>query len=392
MSANKAESRPQDDILIVDDTPENLQLLAHMLSEQGYKTRPVLSGRLALQAAEREPPDLILLDINMPDLRGYEVCEQLKANPRLKDIPVIFLSARTEPLDKVRAFRSGGVDYVTKPFDFEEVQARVATHVSLRRLRQDLEDHNRHLEEIVRQRTRELAEAQQRLLLLGQAKDDFLHLISHELRTPLNGILGFTDLVFERLPPDTPAIQWKAPYREAREKLLRMLEDALLLTQVDVQREQNVTQPVNLQTVLAMALSGVAAPARRRGVRLGLAPEGSTLVLGNQGLLQRAFSSLLDTALKFCEKDDALDLACDAGPGVDITASRGRIPADILPRFFEVFAVNRPIVAGGNLGLGPPVADRLLSLMGGSLAAENLEPAGVRFHVTLRAAAAGGPG
>src|SRR3954465_14395356 len=122
------------DILIVDDTPANLQLLGGMLRERGHKVRPVPDGKMALQVAHTAPPDLILLDINMPGMNGYEVCAQLKRADRTRDIPVIFISALTETLDKVMAFAVGGVDYVTKPFQFEEVDARVACHLSLRRL------------------------------------------------------------------------------------------------------------------------------------------------------------------------------------------------------------------------------------------------------------------
>jgi sigma-B regulation protein RsbU (phosphoserine phosphatase) len=135
-------------ILVVDDTPANLQVLAGMLKDRGYKVRPVPSGKLALAAAERDPPDLILLDINMPEMNGYEVCERLKANEILKGIPVIFISALTEPLDKVKAFATGGVDYITKPFQMEELHARVETHLKLRRLRVELEETNARLERV----------------------------------------------------------------------------------------------------------------------------------------------------------------------------------------------------------------------------------------------------
>jgi serine phosphatase RsbU (regulator of sigma subunit) len=133
-------------ILAVDDTPANLQVLAGMLKDRGYRVRPVPSGKLALLAAQRDPPDLILLDINMPDMNGYEVCEHLKADPRLKGIPIIFISALTEQLDKVKAFAIGGVDYLTKPFQMEELHARVETHLKLRRLQIELEEYSRHLE------------------------------------------------------------------------------------------------------------------------------------------------------------------------------------------------------------------------------------------------------
>jgi len=123
----------QGKIMVVDDNPTNLKLLEDMLREHGYDVRSFPRGRLALTAADQEPPDLILLDINMPEMNGYEVCEHLKASASLAAIPVIFLSALNETEDKVKGFRSGAVDYISKPFQFEEVQARVETHLKLRR-------------------------------------------------------------------------------------------------------------------------------------------------------------------------------------------------------------------------------------------------------------------
>ena len=146
-------------ILIVDDTAANLQVLAGMLKERGYKVRPVPSGKLALIAAQRHPPDLILLDINMPELNGYEVCEQLKTDDKLKGIPVIFISALTEQLDKVKAFATGGVDYITKPFQMEELHARVETHLKLSRLQIELEATNAQLAKANGRMSRDLSAA-----------------------------------------------------------------------------------------------------------------------------------------------------------------------------------------------------------------------------------------
>ncbi len=120
-------------IMVVDDNPANLKLLEDMLRQHGYEVRSFPRGRLALAAAKHEPPDLILLDINMPEMNGYDVCDQLKSNPRLVDVPVIFLSALNALEHKVKGFRSGGVDFISKPFQFEEVQARVEIHLMLRR-------------------------------------------------------------------------------------------------------------------------------------------------------------------------------------------------------------------------------------------------------------------
>jgi putative two-component system response regulator len=143
----------QGNILVVDDTPANLTLLAGMLRERGHRVRPVPGGRLALKAVENEPPDLILLDINMPEMDGYEVCRNLKGDKRFREIPVIFISALAETLDKVKAFGTGGVDYITKPFQFEEVEARVETHLKLRR-------YQAHLEDVVAEQIREICDSQ----------------------------------------------------------------------------------------------------------------------------------------------------------------------------------------------------------------------------------------
>jgi response regulator RpfG family c-di-GMP phosphodiesterase len=130
------DARPQSNIMVVDDQPANLKLLEDLLAHQGYSVKSFPRGRLALEAAERSTPDLILLDINMPEMNGFEVCQRLKADERLAAVPVLFLSALQETDDKLNAFRSGGVDYITKPFQLEEVRARVETHLQLQRARQ----------------------------------------------------------------------------------------------------------------------------------------------------------------------------------------------------------------------------------------------------------------
>ncbi|MHB8873469.1 MAG: response regulator [Myxococcaceae bacterium] len=161
------------DILVVDDTPANLHLLAGMLKERGHRVRPVTEGTLALQAARRRAPDLILLDINMPVMNGYEVCVELKADPLLRDIPVIFISASHEVLDKVKAFAIGGVDYVTKPFHLEEVEARVDAHLKIRRLRLEIGALNKSLQERVKAQVKEISDSQvATILALAKLSED----------------------------------------------------------------------------------------------------------------------------------------------------------------------------------------------------------------------------
>jgi len=137
-------------ILIVDDAPANLRLLSQMLSQQGYGVRAAASGARALASIAAEPPDLILLDVRMPGMDGYEVCDRVKADAKTHDIPIIFISALDATEDKVRAFAGGGVDYITKPFQVDEVLARVRTHLALRQLQRELQEANQRMEHELR--------------------------------------------------------------------------------------------------------------------------------------------------------------------------------------------------------------------------------------------------
>lgn len=178
-SAPSPDARPSDphgDILIVDDVPENLHVLFAMLSENGYEVRRTINGRQAIDAARIDPPDLILLDIRMPDMDGYSVCEQLKAHPGTAAIPVIFLSALDRALDKVKAFSVGGVDYITKPFQTEEVLARVKTQLVLRRQQVQLQ------QEILERQKAEVALQQANEKLKRLANLDGLTQVSNRRR------------------------------------------------------------------------------------------------------------------------------------------------------------------------------------------------------------------
>jgi PAS domain S-box-containing protein len=150
--SSQSTGSPKADILVIDDTPDNLNLLSAMLTEQGYKVRSVTKGTTGLRGAQTAPPDLILLDINMPQMNGYEVCQHLKADDRTRQIPVIFISALEEVLDKVKAFAVGGVDYITKPFQLEEVLARIENHLAIRTLQQQLQWQNTQLQQEIHDR------------------------------------------------------------------------------------------------------------------------------------------------------------------------------------------------------------------------------------------------
>ena len=145
--------KPKADILVIDDTPENLALLSQILKDKGYKVRSVTKASTGLRGAKAAPPDLILLDVKMPEMNGYEVCEHLKTDETTRDIPVIFISALGDVLDKVKAFEVGGVDYITKPLQVEEVLARIETHLTIRRLQQQLQTQNQQLQQEIVERT-----------------------------------------------------------------------------------------------------------------------------------------------------------------------------------------------------------------------------------------------
>lgn len=150
-------------IMIIDDTPANLKLLHRMLGDLGFKVAAFSNGSLALKGAKLNPPDLILLDITMPEMNGYEVCRKFKEDLILQKIPIIFISALSEMMDKVKAFQTGGVDYITKPFDFEDVRLRVETHLKITKLQQRVDEYNQQLEEQVQQQVAQILEAQKKI-------------------------------------------------------------------------------------------------------------------------------------------------------------------------------------------------------------------------------------
>ncbi len=201
----------QSNIVVVDDTPEHLKMLSHILTQHGYLICPATSGKAALKAVRTTPPDLILLDILMPDMDGYEVCRQLKADERTHDIPVLFISALDRMMDKVNAFNVGGVDYITKPFQVEEVLARVETHLSLRNAQKCLQkknlqlqrelDERKQIQEALQQRNRELS----LLTRVSQMFSSSLEL-EHVLDTVLGEIQRLLDVVsssFWLIEPET---------------------------------------------------------------------------------------------------------------------------------------------------------------------------------------------
>lgn len=224
-------------ILIVDDVARNIQILGNILSSNGFQIAYAQSGKQALNIAKMQEFDLILLDIMMPEMDGYEVCEKLKSNKKTAEVPIIFLTAKADMDSIVKGFETGGQDYITKPFNSAELLARVNTHILLKEQKIQLQQANNVLEQKVEERTIQLKKANSLLEKFDKTKSDFLSIISHELRTPLNGVIGLTNLL-----DDTPLDESQQEYinhlKEVSERLVRFSDIALLITSLKIDKYQ----------------------------------------------------------------------------------------------------------------------------------------------------------
>jgi len=352
---NAARQQPAPRILIVDDTPANLLLLVRMLTQRGYRPQTVLSGRLALEAARAEPPDLILLDINMPEMNGYEVCEQLKADAALKEIPVIFVSALSETIDKVKAFRVGGVDYVTKPFQFEEVQARVQTHLQLRRL--------------------------------ARLRDDLTHMIVHDLRNPLSAICCFLDILefheAKTLSASTQVLV--AIARRSAADLLTMISSILDVSKMTAGEMQLQREPCDLVTLMRTVLAATQPLSDRRTVTLA-APESPLVLTVDVGLMRRVLQNLLSNAMKYTPAGGAVHLALiPAGNEVRVTVTDTGpgIAPEHHQRIFEKFGQVETHNNRQGSGLGLTFCKLAVEAHGGRIGVESKPGDGSTFWVVL---------
>ena len=358
---------PVPNLLIVDDTPANLELLADLLQNKGYRVRPVPSGERALLAAHHEAPDLILLDINMPGMDGYEFCRQLKADVDLRAIPVIFISALDGVIDKVKAFGVGGVDYVAKPFQFEEVEARVRTHLTLRQ-------HERQLEENFIQ-----------LQKLERLRDSLVHMIVHDLRSPVAGILMTLELLQGAAPPDSAT---RAELVRAAAGTARGLE-AMITQLLDISRLEAGQMPIhkeahNLTQTLRTTAASVAAilGGRRLEVR---APE-SFRVAYDENLVGRVVVNLVTNACKYTRPDGEVLMAVTPQGGavrVSVTDTGRGIAPEYHQMIFQKFGQAELRQERLGTGLGLAFCKLAVEAHGGQIGVESEPGQGSTFWFTL---------
>jgi len=349
-------------IMVVDDTPVNLYLLEEVLQGAGYQVAAFPGGDLALQAAARRPPDLILLDIMMPGMDGYEVCRLLKASEQLRNIPVIFISALHATGDKVRAFSRGGVDFVTKPFQESEILARVRAQVELLSLRQQLAEHNKKLEELVAEKTRELVEANARLVESGRLKDDFLGMISHEIRTPANGVLSIGELLLE----ESGEHDLRAAFDESSQRLRDLIDDATLLGEIEKSGDER-----SAETPLAGVLAGLSQEFPHLLIEQDSPLEEETLALAvEKNLLLRCLTTMVKLAAAFSESIPPLRISLDRPAGKLIAAFQlPELPltSTQAAEFFRMESKVRSSSPAEALALAPVVAEKFLRASGGKL-------------------------
>ena len=358
-------------VIVVDDTPANLQLLTGMLKERGYKVRPVPSGKLALQAAKNDPPDLILLDIMMPEMDGYEVCERLKADEKLREIPVIFISALNETMDKVRAFGVGGVDYVTKPFQFEEVAARVSTHLELQRQR------------------RKLKENYEQMRRLEELRDNLVHMIVHDLRSPLTGISGFLDLalVLEKETLTEDGLDYLQTAKRSTTAVIDMVSAVLDVSKMEAGEMKLHLAECDLVRMAVDLMSGMQSLKEGREMVLD-APPAPVTVVADGDLILRVIQNLLGNALKFTPSNGRIRLSIEPDEDricVTVRDNGPGIPAEYLEKIFEKFGQveARASQRKFSTGLGLTFCKLAVEAHGGSIGVKSEVDKGSTFWFVL---------
>jgi len=358
-------------VQIVDDKSENLKILMKILMEQGCEVHASINGALALKSIRTDPPDLILLDIMMPGMDGFEVCEHLKANERTRDIPVIFISALHETADKIRAFSIGGVDYITKPFQEEEVLARVETHLNQRRMQRRLEEQNQ-----------ELTEA-------ASLREDVERITRHDLKTPLNAIIGFPRIMMMDENLSAEQTEYLKMIEESGLMMLDMINLSLDMFRMERGVYQFQPVPVNVSQVIRRIINDTEPPvtAKRLSVRIltNGKPAGSEedfSVHGEELLCYSMLANLIRNAFEASPERGRItvELAGEEEMSVIRIHNRGAVPVNIRDRFFEKYVTSGK---KSGTGLGTYSARLIAETQGGSIHLDTSEEKGSTVTVRL---------
>ncbi|OQB02338.1 MAG: Phytochrome-like protein cph1 [Chloroflexi bacterium ADurb.Bin222] len=367
-------------ILIVDDSPENLQVLSNMLATVGYRVRAVTSGARALAAIEAAPPDLVLLDVMMPEMNGYQVCQRLKENAQTRDIPVIFISALSGMEEKLRAFSVGGVDYVAKPFQPQEIIARVETHVRSRRLQQQLEAANAELSRQLEAVNQLNAELQAR----NEELDAFAHTVAHDLRDPLNVLLGYAELLVTRTPLDTLCAQAAEGILRTATQMADIIQALLLLAGVR-QQPSPALGPVEMDAVVKDALARLGPAIEKLQAEI-VQPAAWPRVWSYAPWLEEVWVNYMDNALKHGGQPPRVELGVTPLPGGSlrfwVKDNGPGIPPEQQEQLFIPFQrLGSSRVAGYGLGLS--IVRRIMERLGGETGVESQPKQGSTFFFTL---------
>jgi len=382
--------KPRSAILIVDDNPKNLEVLGKLLQVEKYEIEFATNGEAALDWLNNRQFDLILLDINMPGMNGFEVCRKIRSDPQLNNVPVIFLSAESERESILKGFELGAQDYVTKPFDSRELIMRVKTHLLLKKNQEQLEKLNLSLEEKVKERTFQLNEAKVRAEASDRLKTAFMNNISHEVRTPLNGILGFASFIVQPSLTDERKKQYLDILKESSERLLNTITDYMDISLI-VSGNQNVNKEIIfLATILNEVYEKFKLPCAKKGIALtceipSLAEK--LQISSDCTLLIKIMNHLMDNALKFT-KEGGISICYtlkgskvefyvkDTGIGISAEAHK-----QVFDYFIQEDTSNTRGYEGNGLGLS--ISRGLVTLLGGEIWCESEKGKGSTFYFSI---------
>ncbi|MFB2836267.1 response regulator [Floridanema evergladense] len=374
------------DILIVDDIPDNIRLLSSMLVEHGYRVRKVVNGERALKAIALQLPDLILLDIRMPDLDGYQVCARLKASDITKKIPIIFISAADDVFDKVKGFEVGGADYITKPFESIEVVARVEQQLAIRRCQQKLFAKNQQLATQNIQLQQEIKQRQQTERRLKV----FVHAVSHDLRNPVTGISLLLQSYLNNTTADV--VLDKQIVETMLDSCTRQLQ--LIDSLVETQLLETSRYPLNLQPISLYALTSRILKnwepmlTKSEVVVLHRIATDLPLINADAEQLWRVFENLIGNAVKYNSSGFmlTLDALVDASEKMlrVIVADNGvGIPNTECASLFDLYVRGTNSVRRPGTGLGLYICRQIVEAHGGQIGVVGDLGQGASFWFTL---------